>query len=52
MVVGNTRDLGIYKDIADFEVGVFNFPQAGVDRPALESDDLYHGVVLELGYRP
>ncbi len=29
-----------------------DFPQAGVDRPALESDDLYHGVVLELGYRP
>jgi ABC-type glycerol-3-phosphate transport system substrate-binding protein len=33
MVVGNTRDLGIYKDIADFEVGVFDFPQAGVDDP-------------------
>ena len=28
------------------------FPAAGEGRPALESDDLYHGVVLELGYRP
>ena len=26
MVTGNTRDLGIYLEFADFEVGVFDFP--------------------------
>lgn len=33
MAVGNTRDFGIYKDVANFEVGVFDFPQVGRDDP-------------------
>ena len=33
MCVGNTRDFGIFKDVANFEVGVFDFPQVGRDDP-------------------
>jgi raffinose/stachyose/melibiose transport system substrate-binding protein len=33
MVTGNTRDLGIYREFAEFEVGVFDFPQTGPDDP-------------------
>ena len=33
MVVGNTRDFGIYKEVANFEVGVFDFPQVGREDP-------------------
>ena len=34
MAVGTTRDIGIYKDLADFSVGVFDFPQVDSDDPA------------------
>jgi ABC-type glycerol-3-phosphate transport system substrate-binding protein len=33
MVLGNTRDFGLYRDISDFPVGVFYFPQVGADHP-------------------
>ena len=33
MVTGNTRDLGIYRKFADFEVGVFDFPQVEPEDP-------------------
>ena len=33
MVTGNTRDLGIYLEFADFEVGVFDFPQVSPRDP-------------------
>ena len=33
MVIGNTRDLGIYREFADFEVGVFDFPYVNSNDP-------------------
>ena len=33
MVLGNTRDFGLYRDVGEFEVGAFYFPQVGVDHP-------------------
>lgn len=33
MVLGNTRDFGIYRDTAEFEVGAFTFPQVGRNDP-------------------
>lgn len=45
MVVGDTRDLGLYDDAADFEVGVFKFPQVGYDDP--HYGKYYAGPALE-----
>ncbi len=44
-------DWSLAGDYRFYTFGV-EFPAAGAGRPALESDDLYHGVVLELSYRP
>ena len=44
---------GDFSVAADYRFYAFpvEFPAAGEGRPALDSDDLYHGVVLELAYR-
>jgi len=44
-------DWALAGDYRFYSFGV-EFPAAGAGRPALDSDDLYHGVVLELSYRP
>ena len=33
MAIGTTRDIGIFKELADFSVGVFDFPQVDPDDP-------------------
>ena len=33
MVLGNTRDFGLYRDVGEFPVGSFYFPQVGPNHP-------------------
>ena len=45
MVTGNTRDLGIYREFAEFEVGVFDFPQVSPEDPVY--GEYYVGPAVE-----